>query len=850
MSPKEARKNAVRKAAIAPNRRNTLVVPSRQLTFWEGTKPEVDRGQPIVNKWIYLFIESKGELYAEIFAEKFDRWHVEYHPSSSKSVKRFDRRTKSRVSIDFNLLDRGEYRVFLSPIRANDEAVRLLKTAVTDLALVKVSGATTDGIPYAIVHDAFHAAENQHKNFKAAYNKWNDFVSDEIRQSRLFIASAINLWMQDGDKAQVGEHLLDKDEPERILREYRATEQKIREKAEHEMVLLCQILDSIEHQVIDLAAQKQGKKELAVGLLHWGIVSQCMLIMAPGRVFANKLMEEEKAIPTTILLGESLHPDLYGTYSTFKKVHAASMSTVLNLLAARVKNLRKSVSPRLKSEKVLLYLRNLKLESKLQGTYKRVHERLESGERITKRLRGMKRSIIEKSYKKLVRRANTHISDFSREAQEVIETANRLDLKHSRIENSVSVFNLFADVISFMDAIEEYREAFPDAKQEKLFATVGAGSGLYSAAAELAFNLSKDNVLKAILKANGGLAGFVSGVFDMLDAEDKAVRSVMHDNNYAAAAGHSITAVGASMSAFAGGILLAEGIFSVLVLKGFAVGAVFGGPFGTIVGLIGAGLMISGMLVVAYFSENDYQTFVRHCFLGRNRGTIVAPHWSTVRFGDLTLSDEVRALYDLMYRFRVALVTVRKELDALPKSRIKWSGLKLTILPQYGLDVLPDHELHDLGKTPRYHVKLKIKYDSPQLKATFADEVVLPDAVSWVSTQLNSSLAEDVFLPEEVVFADVGVWTDDVRAPKSASSHIIRRWTPDEVWQNMLSIPVGSPELRVDTLVGEFELKVVLNFGNVQVGKPLEFKGKIGGPIKGTPPSYVEFKEHHIEIEK
>jgi hypothetical protein len=789
-----------RQSSIAAHRKNTLILPPPKLTFRELSVPTPDEsGEPIIDKWIYVFIESSKELYAEIHAEKEDLWHVEYRPSGKrKAPGSFDAHTPGDITIDRKRLQKADYRAFLSPVRASNGALDLLKKDLANVAqpLSPLPGDTNaKGVPYCKIYDAFRMAEHSHREYLLAYVHWASYVSDQERQARLFIATTVDSWLADGDPAEIGKYLKGKSRPSKLVKDYEAAEKTNREEAEQDMVTTVNIMDLVEHYAIDLSTQQGGEKELAVGLLHWGIVSENMLCVAPGRIFANKLMRENKALPAAILLSDADTPNLYGAYATFKKAYEGASQIVLHLLAARVKQLRETAGSPLKvKEKIILYLRKLGLESELKGNYKRIQERLEAGDKISKRLKGTKRSSVITTYQKLVKKAGAKIPDYG-DAQTLVDTANRLEAKQLRTEGAVQLAQVLFDAISLMDAIEDYRAAFPEDKDKKILAVVGAGGDVYNAAAELAERLGSH---VTFLRITGGAAGFISGVVDMLDAEDKALNAAVNNNDYAAAVGHGITVVGASMTALAGGVLLVKGITG---------GAMFGGPFGAIVGAIGAGLMAIGMLVVAYFSDNDYQTFVRHCFLGKDSDTSVSPDWATVEFGGGSIMSEFYALYDLIYRYKVNFVTLVKVTAGLPHDTEEWAGLELIIHPQYGF-----------GSESRYRADVLMTHDLARIDSKFEVKgLVLPDTHSTVN-------ADGIF----------------------------RRWSTLEVVDNMRAhksdVRVWPGNFYIYT--GRFTVTVQLTIAGMAVGKPTKLSGKIGGTNEKPLSSRwtrQDYEEHHIK---
>jgi hypothetical protein len=442
-------------------------------------------------------------------------------------------------------------------------------------------------------------------------------------------------------------------------------------------------------------------------------------------------------------------------------------------------------APRSSLEKVRLYLQKLGLETELKGNYKTISERLEAGERITKNLKGPKRSRVIGTTQKLIRVAGAEIPDYDAKASQLLDTADRYEVKGSALEAAGASVQVILDLVSLISAIEEFRNAFPDSKDEKLIGIVGAGGDFYSAAASLVDTFSKR---ARFMGVTGGVAGFVSGVVDMLDAEEKMVRAAMNSNDYAAAVGHGITAVGASMTALAAGVLFAKAVSG---------GAVFGGPFGAIVGAIGAGLMALGMLIVAYFSDNDYQSFARHCFLGEDHGDSITPDWSTVSFGGGSLRNEVTALYDLLYRFKVSLVETVQVRRALPRDSTDFSGIRLVIVPGYAETAASEFEIN-LSVTPGNR-QFRGSFDF-QLKG-----LKLPDAATYHATDGRTKVTS-----------------------------IVREWSGAELWKvsddqfNEIKrkFPIVKNMYLYDT---DFSLEVQLIESGRALGKPVRLKGSMGG---------------------
>ncbi|HEX7071212.1 MAG TPA: hypothetical protein VF190_10415, partial [Rhodothermales bacterium] len=484
------------------------------------------QGVPIVKKWIYI-LDDGGEVLAEIFAEKADLWHVDYHPPAKpQPLSKFDKTTTAKVVVKKQLLDDGQYRLFLSPARAGEKCRQYLRDNAKDIGILALSETVADGVPVAYAYDYYLIVEFLHRvQYLPALAAWEQYVQNEDRQARLFIASVLDSWMADGDPADVADTLKDPKAPRRIVDEYTAEEKEKRVWAERNMQVLGDTISSKVHQAIDVAAQ-ESVEGLAIGLLHWGIISQGMLRVAPGRVLAKKIFEEDVAFISRVLFGDSTNPDLPTVYGTYKKVHAAAVGAMIELLAAKVRVLKAAAgAPRSSLEKVRLYLKALGLETELKGDYKLISERLEAGDRITKKLKGPKRARVISTTQKLIKKAGAEIPDFDAKATELLETAERYELKGKPLEAAAAGVQVILDLVSLISAIEEFRNAFPDSKDEKLIGIVGAGGDFYGSMASLVDTFSQR---ARFFGVTGGVAGFVSGVVDMLDAEEKMVRAAMN----------------------------------------------------------------------------------------------------------------------------------------------------------------------------------------------------------------------------------------------------------------------------------------------------------------------------------
>lgn len=797
----------------------------------------------ISEKWIYILDRESKEVYAEIKPKKAKiessgrmekpyRWHVRYLPSEFNSDFNPDSEyNKASVVVDESKLDEGQYVVFLSPVRASDRSINYIKSHINTFKTLSVSqqyevsdDEIDQNVPVAVVMDYYAYTEFLSDLYKSSLHKYNGFLSNEKRNNELFIASVVKSWIAEPGSKEIEEWLRNppndraditdpekirqeltdpadvkqylRKSPEQVIGEYTSDERKAREKAEDRMKTLADSVDHPSHQAIDYSVQDGDTEALAVGLLHWGIISECMLCVAPGQVLAHKLMEEGNTLPVTHLFSESQDSNLQDAFTVYKGVHAAGVTIASQLLSAKARVLRqKAGEGRSMPERVRLYLRNLSLETELKGTQRHIYNRLESGDRITRGLRkkGRERQRTLRQYQKLVKKANQRIPLYELQARRQLKNSNRFTRMASTISLRGGAAFVLMQVATLIIAVEDYRSAFPDAKDEKLLTTVGSGTYFYAAVTGLLNELNLGQGYHRWLARTGGIALFVGGVIAMLDTHG-GMEEALKRNDVGAAVGLGVQQTG---------------LFAV-ALSGFMTALTYTSRFGTRfgavglwAGVIGAGLYATGVLIVAYFSRNDYQTFARHCFLGKNHGEEVKPDWSTVPFGGGNdLENEVTALYELLYQYKVEFVKTveRKQAVGEFQETYEWSGLKLTIIP--GLE-------HDSNSS--YHVDLVLKHSSRHVPYTFTAENIVLSSTDGDSVVHRWSRSEVV-----------DKW--------------IQKYGPDGATNQ-----TKNDIKRLHLHPGEFSLTVQLKVEGEKVGEPKEIEGTTGGKLVTGEYERVEF---------
>ncbi len=777
-----------KQVAVKTGDRHRIMAAPLQITLREPGPDYIypEPSTPIVGKWLYILDKDAGKVYAEVFADGEDAWQVRYSPAEFKKAFKPDKFTAGRLAVQKPLLESEAYRSFLSPIRATPEAIDLLLRRIDELVPLREIGKLSDGTSWCQVVDHYLFAERLHReHYTVSLLKWEGFVSDRKRQGELFIASVLSNWTADGDPADVKDELADARAPEKLIERYKDEEKRLRSAAERDMEWVAVIIQAVQHNAVDLSALTGGAESLAVGLIHWGIVSGGLLRTSVGRVLAGALFARNESLPAKLLFGESTNPDLPSAFNIYRKAHIAAVFTVTELLAAKVKHLRDAAPGLSPLEKVQLYLKNLSIETELKGNYKIIHERLEAGDAISKKLKGTKRARVQSQYQKLVKTADAAIPTFDEKATKTLAIAERLETGRATAAAMGASIGLLLEMASLLSAIEDYRKAFPQDDTQKLIGVVGAAGDFYGILSEV---MEKFAEAKKFWHLTGGAIGFVSGMIDAVDAQDKAMKSAFNNQDYGAAAGHAITAVGASMTAFAAGVLLAKSI---------SAGAVTAGPMGAIVGAIGAGLMATGMLVVAFFSDNEYETFARHCFFGKKSTIRVTPEWATVPFGGSGIDAEVQALYDLLYRYKVEFALTTKSTLYVNSTELRFSGIRLSIIPGY-VDAAKSTFVVDLDVRPvDAWVRDAYKFKVSGLRLPDADSRTYTDPATGARRIDRYWSVLDLFRVDQEGY-------DRIRAkfPRVVNLHLYNTRFEYSVQLMEDGVPVGQPVRAIDDAGG------------------------------------------------
>jgi hypothetical protein len=268
---------------------------------------------PVADKWIYAVHTGTSKILAEIFSVDGSEMYCRYNPTfrgnvsePAPDVRVYEGKIKlpmiqaSDVGTDIGF--------FISPFRFTKEAADYL---VGDNKRLKESVVCAVRVDceslYAAVPDPNQWTEDAHGRFFAPLlNYWQEYVLTPERQARVFIASALEGAIEGGQIRGIQEKLsLKKGEPKKFLSRYRQDEEKLRVNAEVAAVYLYNCVGSPEHYIVNLAGIHADAETLGYETMHWAVVSDRLVETAQGRIFAQKLSEDNlEHLPIKFFFGE------------------------------------------------------------------------------------------------------------------------------------------------------------------------------------------------------------------------------------------------------------------------------------------------------------------------------------------------------------------------------------------------------------------------------------------------------------------------------------------------------------------------------------------------------------------
>jgi hypothetical protein len=638
----------------------------------------------IGDKWVYIFRDNKPVARARQARrgdEYTNTWSVEVEGKGT------------RICRDGIELDPGPpgkryiYAFFLSPVELTPEALDSLTKGRT-LATAAVQVCCDRWFQTVPLPDPLRWAADAHRtNYVPLVEKALATTVSKEDAARFFIASVLKEWIKDGDRLDVEDELR-AGQPDLFIDQHIKKLKEPWERAEQAGAYLSCCVDSPEYRAVMQSCMAR-EPDLERALVATAAITRLLSYTSAGRALAQLMVSTPTFLPGRHIFvdPEKLPRDGFDLRKKrWSWLFLASIFTDLlpgmaryqRAKAGKLRNKVGALRDALAEREFLKWADNIGVKQIDKQT--RVFEALPDAPASGKPnlvAGASKPRSTGVSFKKLV--GGKIDQDLITEVEDATE---KLD-KRVRADYGPAVplvritLGTVVEIMNVCLATVQYRNAVPEEKTRALISVAGAWADLAShglgVAGDVLERLHKKKAREALMarlrfsaqvgdsvaelkrlglaarvfKGLGGAAAVVGSVVDMVDFGSEAYKAG-GENDYGLCVGRSFQATGALLSAFSGGMVLAEAL---------AGSAVFG-PAGMIIGFIGAALVIAGALVASWFRQNPNEKFALRSFLGKeSEGKKFEPPWID---GDLPCPgqpiEECKILVGLLAAYRVELI--------------------------------------------------------------------------------------------------------------------------------------------------------------------------------------------------
>lgn len=570
-------------------------------------------------KWVYVFDLAAGGCVLEAYGGRpgsgemerakatYSLWLFRKGPIEPDSLKNSD---PSDLKQQARFIDLSNYEGPMSSFGTFLSPFRLSKGALNDLISLSQECGAHDSPPFvrpveseyqvtvdgevltnqgwvAYTPDPFRWAIEAHESYyRRLADEWIRWLQEDDRPAKLFIASGLEMLSNSG--ADIEGEL--KQSPRNwIQKKYEPAERKKREPAEAAAAYLVECISGPGHWAVEKSAMYWGDEPLAHAYQQWGFITNGINFTAPGRKFAQQVLREPRLPTEFVFTTDSPQNDL--DFANQPGAFLGAKLLFFNLLPSVVQH-------------------NGKTFSKDQTTLKAELERLVSPFHETLSIRHISGVYSERKFNKIVQKQAGKVPGGIDQIKE-LQKENRLGYLAPDVIDKVDRFALPVEKLynftNFVTAIDQYRSDDRSGGDGKTTALISSSATIASDVADAAGLLLKKQS-KEVAKGFGSAASAVSGACDVLD-QGRGGAKALDKEDYDQLIGHSVAAVGGVMQT----IYAASAIVGII-----SRGAMFAGPFGHVIGLIGTALSIIGGVLVQWFSDTPWQAFASRSFLGND----------------------------------------------------------------------------------------------------------------------------------------------------------------------------------------------------------------------------------------
>ncbi len=666
---------AKKKAAPAKTAKKAKTFP---VSFVELLYPG-DKDRPLKDQWVYAF--RGGAVVAEVHVLPTRKYQALKNPKISVPAPRRKKLLAQQPEKAAVKLEAGppaapfEYHFVLSPIQLTSKGlnelqqrfIRIAQKLETDsppglvfgedgnlsladwtqpddlvtfqgapvMRLMRALGQTQVALPNLFQW----VADLKEMEYLPGLEEVERFLNDERRAAEWFVASVLMGWIRRDEKtARKVRKLLQEGQPDAWLKAYAEEKFKAEKRSREAMDAISNIvLWNPLHKAIERSGQESDGQALSYVYQYYETVCFRTLETAQGHLMLAQLSQDDSRFPSTHIFTDS--PKVKEYFETTRFAYLAAKAAFTDALPWYLAR-HKTKAP----ERVRAWLKNyVRDKGELKGAYKHIAMRLDQNKRLAAGLKGKRRARIRQVYKDLVKKSLDTLPDdkpLRRKAAEWVEKPSFLRAKNL-FTGGAGLFEL----ANFYLAIDELASK---GDLESWGGLVGAAGDLTNFVLIDLMQLLGKQMTNRILRY-GGVAGVVGGAMDAILFAQKGFKA-LRKGDEDQAVGWGVAAVGGAVTAIGGGMLIAKA-----VTGGAAVGSAAGGVGalpGAIIGFVGAVIVIGGVALAAWFTDDVYEEFAKNCFLG-NKIKKHEVHWSHLPLGTRDPLTDMKVLIQLLSTFQV-----------------------------------------------------------------------------------------------------------------------------------------------------------------------------------------------------
>ncbi len=612
--------------------------------------------------------------------------------SEHKTLSLFD--ATQWLELPFKPGDRNsDFGFFLSPVRLSRRAMEMLLAAIGTLdpldeacepfvraKWMRPTPEAATSVMLVGMPDPFRWMVDAHEDYYIPLlNEWQGWIHDETRQAKLFIASTLKAWIDDGNKLGIANEVTGL---ETWMAEYRSQEQTLRDEAEGSCAYVAHCLDSPECKIVEAACVDAVQpfmydtKAVELGHQVHATTAYRLTEMRAGRYVVAKLVKDTERLPRKLLFDRAAGPDY--TFALGRYTWTASLQAFAYYYPAFERLVLRAERSMFGSNTVDYC--QLMMQRMSLPTQKQQLNLIFMQQRQRFPLKGTPpstRTMRQAGYQILVAPAITTVPP-----PNLGYHMSRLHLR--QVADAVS---FVVEAINLTNAFSQWKEASGVTQFNKSISLIGASGDMAAFLADFTKRYLQHaewkGASKGVLAAEtvGSAAGTVAAICEFNDELAKFMPAA-DQRNYGEAVGYGIAMAGAVTVAIGSGIALGASLSTIFATAGVASVAA---PEAAPIIAAGAAMIAIGTTLAWALTRNEYELFAVRSFLGKDHGNPVDYFpWSAFPIPTPSAVKEQAVLLGLISNFQVTITGSGTPYESNPDGS-----------PNSWIEITPGYMAHD-----------------------------------------------------------------------------------------------------------------------------------------------------------